>query len=376
VNLKTFLKADDRVDKVARFVAKHFRENVEPLGHKAFLVAVDREACALYKKALDKYLPADSSAVVYTSVHNDSELLAEFKLDEDDEKRIRRAFIKSSGLPKILIVTEKLLTGFDAPVLYCMYLDKPMRDHTLPQAIARVNRPYEDERGIEKPAGYVLDFVGIFEKLEKALALDSEVVGSAVQNIDVLKHHFEVLMKEKAPSYLAFCKGPIDDKAVERAVEAFEDKDQREAFYSFFKELEMLYEIISPDVFLRPYVEDYGRISVLYDVVTNAFSKKVSLIKDLMKKTEELVKQTVTATGLESAMKLVIIDENTVSALKIEKGGEPPKVITLGKSLLTAIDPRGAEEYGASLRTLRSVPTRSSRTAVTRRQWHRRCTKR
>ena len=66
-----------------------------------------------------------------------------------------------------------MLTGFDAPLLYCMYLDKPMRDHVLLQAIARVNRPYEDSEGRRKPAGFVLDFIGIFEKLEQALAFDS-----------------------------------------------------------------------------------------------------------------------------------------------------------------------------------------------------------
>ena len=60
------------------------------------------------------------------------------------ERQIRKSFTKLEQYPKILIVTEKLLTGFDAPVLYAMYLDKPMRDHTLLQAIARVNRPYEN----------------------------------------------------------------------------------------------------------------------------------------------------------------------------------------------------------------------------------------
>ena len=72
---------------------------------------------------------------------------------------------------RYLIVTQKLLTGFDAPILYCMYLDKPMRDHVLLQAIARVNRPYEDEDGLVKPAGFVLDFVGIFENVEKSTCL-------------------------------------------------------------------------------------------------------------------------------------------------------------------------------------------------------------
>src|SRR5439155_8146590 len=108
----------------------------------------------------------------------------------DDEKQVRKDFKKKSELPKILIVTEKLLTGFDAPILYCMYLDKPMRDHVLLQAVARVNRPYEDANGLVKPYGFVLDFVGIFEKIERALAFDSDLVASVISNIDVLKTLF------------------------------------------------------------------------------------------------------------------------------------------------------------------------------------------
>ncbi len=78
--------------------------------------------------------------MAYTSADNDDEILARYKLSEDAQKRVRRAFIKRDSLPKIVIVTEKLLIGFDAPVLYCMYPDKSMRDHTLLQPIARVPR--------------------------------------------------------------------------------------------------------------------------------------------------------------------------------------------------------------------------------------------
>jgi type I restriction enzyme R subunit len=88
------------VEKVAKFVADHFRKNVEPLGYKAFLVGVDREACALYKQALDKHLPSDYSTVVYTATHNDSALLAKYHLTEDEEKKVRKAFIKREVLPK------------------------------------------------------------------------------------------------------------------------------------------------------------------------------------------------------------------------------------------------------------------------------------
>ncbi|NTU43442.1 MAG: HsdR family type I site-specific deoxyribonuclease, partial [Nitrospirales bacterium] len=145
VNLKNFLKGRDRVPQVAQFVADHFRQNVEPLGYKAFLVAVDREACCLYKEALDQILPPGYSEIVFTGNNNDPPQLKKWHLNSKRERQIRKEFTKVGEEPKILIVTEKLLTGFDAPILYAMYLDKPMRDHTLLQAIARVNRPYENE---------------------------------------------------------------------------------------------------------------------------------------------------------------------------------------------------------------------------------------
>jgi type I restriction enzyme, R subunit len=114
VELKEMMKAETRVEKIAGYVAQHFRENVEPLGFKAFFVAVDREACALYKKALEKHLPPEYSRVVYSPAHNDEALLKEFYVTEPAEKDVRRAFIRKDAQPKILIVTKKLLTGFDA----------------------------------------------------------------------------------------------------------------------------------------------------------------------------------------------------------------------------------------------------------------------
>ena len=153
VTLKNMLKNPDRVSKVASFVADHFRTTVEPTGFKAFLVAPDREGCTLYKRELDRHLPPEYSEVVISAAHNDPPEISEFHLPEDEEQRIRKSFRDPEKLPKILIVTEKLLTGYDAPILYCMYLDKPMRDHVLLQAIARVNRPYEDEDGRRKPSG-------------------------------------------------------------------------------------------------------------------------------------------------------------------------------------------------------------------------------
>ena len=255
VNLKNFLKAQARVEKIAGFVAKHYTENVEPIGYKAFLVGVDREACALYKKALDKLLPPEYSTVVYTGNNNDSMLLKGFHLEEKKERQIRKAFIKYGEYPKILIVTEKLLTGFDAPILYAMYLDKPMRNHTLLQTIARVNRPYENEElEMVKPHGFVLDFIGIFEKLEKALAFDSDEINAIVKDLALLKTVFKNKMESKVPEYLGLITNNFNDKDVDNLIEHFRDKEKRKELFKEYKEMEMLYEIISPDAFLRPYL--------------------------------------------------------------------------------------------------------------------------
>lgn len=334
VNLKNFLKGSERVDKIAEFVADHYLKNVEPLGYKAFLVAVDREGCAKYKKALDKHLPSDYSAVVYTAGYNDSKELKAYHIDDTREKEIRRDFSKAEHLPKILIVTEKLLTGYDAPILYAMYLDKPMRDHTLLQAIARVNRPYESEGGEKvKPHGFVLDFVGIFGKLEKALAFDSNEVSAIVRDLKLLKTLFKNKMEEKVPKYLQLIQHNFDDRDVDILIEHFRDKDRRKEFFKEYKELEMLYEIISPDAFLRPYLEDYATVSQIYRVVRNAYTRRVGVDRAFQRKTSELVQKHVDTEPIKAIDDVIAIDGNAIEIIKRKKGGEGTKVINLLKNI-------------------------------------------
>ncbi len=344
VKLKTFLKSEERVQKVAEFVARHFKESIEPLGYKAFLVGVDRQACALYKEALDKLLPPEYSVPVYTAAQHDSEkypLVYNHQISSDEERNARKLFLKPDKLPKIFIVTDKLLTGFDAPVLYCMYLDKPMRDHVLLQAIARVNRPYERDDGTTKPCGLVVDFVGIFEKLEKALAFDSDDVSGAIKNIDLLLAQFVKLMTGPAQQYLALAKGPIDDKAVEKAIDAFADQKARQEFFKFYKELETLYEIISPSPDLRDYMEDFGLLSVLCQILRNAFKKKTGLYLDVARKTEKLVREAVETYGMTTTLPEVKIDENTLRAIKESHASDNIKVINLINSIRKTVTAEG-----------------------------------
>lgn len=334
VNTRNFLKGKERVEKVAEYVAKHYTENVEPMGYKAFLVAVDRPACAMYKKALDKFLPTEYSEVVYTGNNNDTEELKAFHHDAKTEKEIRKKFTKLEEQPKILIVTEKLLTGFDAPILYAMYLDKPMRDHTLLQAIARVNRPYENEqKDMVKPHGFVLDFVGIFENLEKALAFDSEEINAIVKDIALLKHLFKTKMEENVPPYLKLITQNFNDKDTDNLIAHFRDKSKRKEFFKLYKEIEMLYEIISPDKFLRPYIDDYTTLSAIYKVVRNAYAKRVQVDREFQRKTNELIQSRVAGTYPVQGNDFFEVNEKSIEYIKNKGKNDNTKVINLIKSI-------------------------------------------
>ena len=333
VQLKEMMKAPERVDGIARYVAQHFRETVEPMGFKAFLVAVDREACALYKQALDNYLPSEYSEVVYSENNSDADFMKAYHHTPEQEKDIRKKFINKNEQPKILIVTQKLLTGFDAPILYCMYLDKPMRDHVLLQAIARVNRPYEDADGLVKPAGFVLDFVGIFENVKKALAFDSDEVESVIQNLDVLKEAFVKLMCEDAQQYLPLAKGS-DDKAKQQAIAYFEDKPVRETFFKFFKQVQSLYNILSPDAFLHPFIEDYQALATLYGLIRNAHSNRPSYIdKEFTTKTRKLLQEHTEGDLFALPNAVYELNETTLREMDQSDTSDAVKVINLRKAL-------------------------------------------
>jgi len=340
VHLKSFLKADDRMEKVAQFVAGHFRENVEPLGYKAFMVAVDREACAKYKVALDKLLPAGFVEAVYTSNPSDvvdRPLVSKVQLEEDAEKRVRKEFPKADGGPKILIVTDKLLTGYDAPILYCMYLDKPMRDHVLLQATARVNRPYVDARGVEKPCGVIIDFVGVLKDLRKALSFDSRDYAGVIEGLDDLYVRFEELMTGPVRPYLYRQSGAQPDEALEKMLyEKLFPKKAREAFVELFRELQNLYEILSPSRRLRPHIEAYNEVADLYAAQRVAYAGSASFLADLAHKTAALVQEKAQAHGLDKLTRVVEFDEAALDALRKKKGDDERNVINLTRSLQDA----------------------------------------
>ena len=342
VGLRTFLCADDRIEKVAGFVAEHFQESVLPLGYKAFLVAVNREACAKYKKALDKLLPPEWSVPVYTENAADAidrPLVAEFQLSTEREEDVRLLFKKPAEDPKILIVTDKLLTGYDAPLLYCLYLDKPMRDHVLLQSIARANRPYVDANGVQKRVGLVVDFVGVLRELKKALQFDSSDVSGVIEDLEVLLQDFQQKIVHAEGDYLDAGEGGSADERLERLVYGrFLAPEARKAFFEAYKEIEALWEILSPSPELRDHIATYKHLSQLYAAVRNAYADKVGFVADLAYKTRRLIEGSATQEGLGRLTKTVTFDVKTLESLRGEKGSDEGKVFNLVRGLQQEID--------------------------------------
>lgn len=180
--MAVLVKTPERIRRVCEDIVQHFQSKVEPNGFKGQIVTFDRESCLLYKQELDKLLPPETSDIVMTVNANEPQY-KDYARTRDEEERLLDRFRDPNDPLKLIIVTSKLLTGFDAPILQAMYLDKPLRDHTLLQAICRVNRTYSEQ----KTHGLIVDYLGIFDDVAKALEFDDKSVTAVVSNIQELK---------------------------------------------------------------------------------------------------------------------------------------------------------------------------------------------
>ena len=274
---------------------------------------------------------------VYTENINDRierQLVAELQLSPEKEADTRLMFKKADKDPKILIVTDKLLTGFDAPLLYCMYLDKPMRDHVLLQAIARVNRPYVDANGVSKRIGLVVDYVGVLAALEKALQFDSADVSGVIEDLDLLLADLLVKLAEAEAEYLAYeGRGGADEILEQIVYGRFLDENPRQEFFDAYKEIEALWEILSPSPELRDHIDTYQRLAELYATVRNAYADNANYLVDLANKTRAMVEGSAKQRGLLAETPSVTFDVRTIRALQDEAGSEEAKVFNLVRGL-------------------------------------------
>lgn len=192
VGMEAIMYNDARIHKVCAHIASHFTRKIRPNGYKAQVVVYDRLCCVKYKRELDKLLGEACSTVVMDANDDKADKYKAYRRSKDEEAKVLDRFRDPGDPLEIVIVTAKLLTGFDAPVLQVMYLDKPLKDHTLLQAVCRTNRTYDGG----KTNGLVVDYIGIFDNVAKALDFDESSMQKVITNIEEVKKQIPALLRK------------------------------------------------------------------------------------------------------------------------------------------------------------------------------------
>jgi type I restriction enzyme R subunit len=345
--MAVLIKAPARVNAICQHIVKHFQEKVEPNGFKAQVVTFDRECCVLYKKAMDELVGPEASAIVMHTQGGKSDEYAEWKLAKDEEEKLLDRFRDPNDPLKFLIVTSKLLTGFDAPILQVMYLDKPMKDHNLLQAICRTNRVYPG-----KTHGLIVDYLGIFDDVATALDFDEKAVQKVITNLDDLK--------KELPGVVARCLAFFP--GVDRTVGGYEgliaaqdclpDNETRDKFAAEYSVLSRLWEALSPDPCLGPYEKDYKWLTQVYESVKPPSGNGKLLWHALGAKTIELVHENVHLETVRDDLDTLVMDAEVLEGLldakdpdkkskeieikliaRLRKHKDNPKFVALGERL-------------------------------------------
>lgn len=320
-----FLKSPERIEIVCKDIAQHYQEKVEPQGFKAMIVTPDREACHLYKQELGKYFPDSASAVVIsTSGKGEDELKRLYSLTKDEQEKLIEKFNKPESELKFLIVTAKLLTGFDAPILQAMYLDKSLKDHTLLQAICRTNRKFPN-----KTFGRIVDYFGVFDDAAKALEFDEDVMKKVITNLNSQLEELPRVMANNLAHFEGVDRTVDGFDGLQAAQEAINTNEKRDAFASDYRQLANIWESLSPDVALEPYREDYKWLSNVYQSVKPSGPDSLGklLWLSLGAQTKKIMYDNIHVGGIHSDMEEVVLDEVMVASLMTSKDPRAAKKI-------------------------------------------------
>ena len=309
--MAVLVKNPERVRAVVNHIVHHFQTKVEPNGFKAQVVVFDRECCILYKAVMDELLGPDASAIVMSGAQHDPPEWKQHVRDKDAEEKLLDRFRDPADPLKYVIVTSKLLTGFDAPILQVMYLDKPMKDHNLLQAICRTNRTF----GQEKTHGLIVDYIGIFDDVAQALDFDEKAVQQVVSNIDELRKALPVQVQK----CLAFF--PHVDRTVGgyeglmAAQQCLPNNEVRDNFAANYIVLGTIWEALSPDPCLSPYEKDYRWLTAVYESVKPVSGNGKLLWHALGAKTVELINQNVHLESVRDDVETLVLDAQVLEEI-------------------------------------------------------------
>lgn len=344
---KVFLKHPERIETLAKDIAEDYRNVVEPQGYKAQVVACDKEACVLYYNELLKYFDRSEISIIFsTGAYDEGEKYELFKdhyKEDAERKKLIRQFKrriteeeqKLGNNLKIFIVCNMLLTGFDAPIEQTMYLDSPIRDHNLLQAVARTNRPYDDKVSkLSKEFGRIVDYVGVFQNYKDALNYDPEDIGE-FEDVESLVATF--------PKVLAEAFKPFEDIQLEDSYECamnivrkLTEMDHGK-FENSFREVVQLWESISPHPKLREHKEQYLWLNEIYEIYLEEF-KRVDFDAEIYAaKTRKLIQETAKLINFKGHLPEIKIDSDYLSKLKETKLNPSDKAEKIIRDIETVI---------------------------------------
>jgi type I restriction enzyme R subunit len=285
----------DRVQTVCQDIVDHYLAGAYRNGLKAQVVTYNRELAVAYTDKINEILAGFEASRVLAEVGRHERITAEvnisvpdakdedtamipFRITEAEEEEQKRRFLTPSDPLCFLVVTAKLMTGFDAPNEGVLYLDKPLRAHTLFQTITRPNRTWESPSGFVKTSGVIVDFIGLAEEVQRAVtdptAGESERGGGFVIDLSDLVAEFRVTFA-RIEDLLADVEGL--DLAVHRyeSVRVINDfldasPDAAEAFSQDYRLLARLYPLISTDHRIIKYQDGFALFGSVY---TTLFKK-------------------------------------------------------------------------------------------------------
>ena len=308
--MAVLVKVPERVQKVCADIARHYQETVAPNGFKGMVVTFDQECCLLYKAALDKILPPEATEIVISASGND-ERFKPYARGRDEEEKLLDRFREANDPMKLLIVTAKLLTGFDAPILQAMYLDKPLRDHTLLQAITRTNRTYGDK----KTHGLIVDYLGVFDDVAKAIEFDEDGFRGVVGNIAGLKEQLPEAMQKCLAFFPGVDRTQTGYEGLMAAQDCLPNNDVRDAFAAEYSVLGKLWEAVSPDPMLMQFDTDYRWLTQVYVSVQPTSGTGKLIWHALGAKTIELIHQNVHVDAVRDDLETLVLDAELLEAV-------------------------------------------------------------
>ena len=349
VNMKAIMYDRKRIKKVCEHIAKHYTEKIAPNGYKGQVVVYDRECCLMYKEELDKLLGEEASTIVMDTNNDKADKYKAYRRDRDEEAKLLDVFRDPNSPLKLVIVTSKLLTGFDAPILQVMYLDKPMKDHNLLQAICRTNRTYD----AGKTFGLIVDYIGIFDNVANALNFDEEGMKSVITNIEELKKKLPELVDVCLSFFVGINTSKTDWVNLLEAQERLPDDKTKDEFAAHFLVLARVWEALSPDPCLAPFREQYKWLAKVYESVKPTDNRGALVWAAFGAKTMELVHKNLTVGEVEEEPEIITMDAELIddfiksqkdikkTTMKVEislvatiqKHSNDPKYIKLGEKL-------------------------------------------